>query len=382
MFRKNSFIRGALCCLLIWCLAIDPVAFAWDPVAHYFIAKEAAAQKGSAPSGVEDYANLPDYEASAAQSGFLWLTRATTPYFCWSHGVQSNGTTSTDTIVGCPIVPTYPDDGRYPGLVMKDLVVSKLKSLHGRPSNDPLLIDMQNTVNGFRVHNAADRQVHWSFFMGATTSMQDPYLRGQAWTVHHGCKEAWADYEVLIQKAFGGNSTAAFTASGSIATTSSIPNGIGFRGNAQLMYFAQEAYRKNGYAIDAANTTRLTPQTVGEIQTALTTGEAATIRNWLQQTNWAVWEAVGVKVVCQGSFVWMDQNNVPHTISTATPANNQAEYTLLCQLRDWTVQQNFNDWRTWNQNVLDAKYSASVNDGAAWMVDFRTFPTLFWGLTA
>ncbi len=183
---------------LFFCLLMRD-AFGWCPIAHYLIAREAAKQKGIRDKDypLEHYANLPDYEPSKELSVVKGIGPQVTDYFCWSHGVIDKGLHRTSLIIVLPKVPEYADDGRYPGPVMKSLLTEKL-DLRGISFKGDRHWDLMNTVNGFRVHNAADRVVHFDFFRGAEEDyLMDDNLKKEAWIIHHGLKEVYADYLLL-----------------------------------------------------------------------------------------------------------------------------------------------------------------------------------------
>ncbi|MBD3183491.1 hypothetical protein GF312_14445 [Candidatus Poribacteria bacterium] len=184
--------------LVVICMMLTE-AFGWCPIAHYLIAREAATQKGIRDKDhpLEHYANLPDYEPSKELSVVQGVGQKVTDYFCWSHGVIDKGLHRTSLIIVLPKVPEYADDGRYPGPVMKSLITEKL-DLRGIAFKGDRHWDLMNTVNGFRVHNAADRVVHFEFFKGAEEDyLMDDYLKKEAWIIHHGLKEVYADYLLL-----------------------------------------------------------------------------------------------------------------------------------------------------------------------------------------
>ena len=114
-----TFLLGVMLCV--------SNARAWGPIAHYIITKEAL---GTSGSEVAPYSNLPD--AWSSQEGILaWLD--TGVYFRWSHGVIDHG--HYNVYLGfawIPKKPTFPDDGRYPGQVMKELIEHKLDNTTGK----------------------------------------------------------------------------------------------------------------------------------------------------------------------------------------------------------------------------------------------------------
>ena len=195
--------------LMVICIA-NCSLYAWNPIAHYLITRAAAKQMGIHDPNhrVEDYANLPDYEDSKKWNFFdaneVGLGQQITRKFCWSHAVIDKGILDvSDTIkinsepckLVAPAKPTYPDDGRYPGPVMKELITKKL-DLRGIDYGSDKHWDLMNTVNGFRSHNAADRIVHFDWFHGAEEEYSNEF-RKEAWIAQHGLKEVWADYQIL-----------------------------------------------------------------------------------------------------------------------------------------------------------------------------------------
>ncbi|MCX7935488.1 MAG: hypothetical protein N3A66_09560, partial [Planctomycetota bacterium] len=178
MVGRDSIWFRFVCAAVALCHLLSAPALAWCPIAHYAIAREAALDKGWSPQAAERIArcaNLPDYVPSKEQDTMdglkplpgLYLN----PYFCWSHAVQDTGFFRSDRSVAGglmavhgPLKPLYPDDGRYPGAIMRELFVKKL-DLRGVPTER--LDSMRYAINGFRSHNAADRVVHFDFFQGA-----------------------------------------------------------------------------------------------------------------------------------------------------------------------------------------------------------------------
>jgi len=200
--EKRRSMR-AIALVVVLCLIHGDV-FAWCPIAHYLIARAAAKKKGihNPHYRVEHYANLPDYEESKkwnfADGDMLGIGKQVTRKFCWSHAVLDVSGTLPFPIgakLVAPGKPSYPDDGRYPGPLMAELL-RRVLDLRGIAEGSERHWDLMNTVNGFRAHNAADRQVHFEWFEGATRdrSYED---RTEAWVAHHGLKEVWADYHLL-----------------------------------------------------------------------------------------------------------------------------------------------------------------------------------------
>lgn len=209
------------------------VAYAWNPVAHYIMAQELNLDPL--------YANLPD--AWPSHSG-----TAISEKFCWSHALQDSG---YNGIV--PLVPIYPEDGRWPEYDMRILAKYKLKN----PSPTA-----NKTVEGFAAHNATDKVVHYAYFEGGTSAL---------W-LSHSRKEKWADYVIFAWK----KANATFDANGEFVDASVVFGEDGnvlpalvFRtdvtGDAVLLRLAQKVYRKNGRKTDADGTGELDVDTVATI---------------------------------------------------------------------------------------------------------------------
>ncbi len=304
--------------------------FAWGPIAHYVITKEALGNEGVT---MAPYANLPD--AWPSQTGLLgWLD--TGIYFRWSHGVIDHG--HYNLYIGTawvPKKPTYPDDGRYPGQVMKELLDNKLDNSGGKWGDSAILRLVQK---GFRAHNAADRIVHWDFFLGAHDALTNSE-KIEAWTVHHGLKETWAEYMILEQQ-YPSN-TISFQDNGSIAPPNScqslgIPN---LNGNvtymAKLLRTAQGVYRKNRtrhrVSVGDEDYYSFTPQATSEIATLIQNFNTDLQRHF-NKSHWAIWEAANINFV--SDYVISKPDGSTRPVTFETPNTLEDEYELLKQVQE------------------------------------------------
>ena len=112
--------------------------------------------------------------------------------------------------IAVPNVPMYPNDGRYPGTKMWNLVRRKML-LTGYSAQDIHVMEL--AAKGFRAHNAADGgfvdaespdgpgKAHFDFFLGGSIN---------AWSIEHRVKEKWADYMVFIYNRYHGDTSMAF----------------------------------------------------------------------------------------------------------------------------------------------------------------------------
>ncbi len=294
------------------------------PIAHYIITKEALGTNGAE---VAPYSNLPDVWPS--QTGPLaWLD--TGIYFRWSHGVIDNGHYNVYLgLAWLPKKPTFPDDGRYPGEVMKDLIAHKFDNANGKWGNLDVLRKVQR---GFRAHNAADRVVHWEFFLGATDAMTNSEKQ-DAWTVHHGLKETWAEYIILAQQYLGQVIT--FQDTGSIAPPQTcqslgIPNlNTNAIYMAKLLRTAQGAYRKNRTihcVADGSEDYDFVPQAASEIATIIQDFNAELLGHF-NKSHWALWEAGNINFL--SDYVKANSDGSTTSVIFETPNTLEAEYALL-----------------------------------------------------
>ncbi len=206
----------------------------YGSIVHWIIAEEV----GSDPS----YANLPDVWPSTSA---IWVSEK----FCWSHA-------AIDMNPGpwIPNTPVYADDGRYPGFDMWCIARYKLKS----PSSIAL-----KTAEGFVCHNAADRNVHWTYFEGGTLDN---------WIEDHQYKELWAEYIVFAwvkcEVDFDGGevlelSDKMFDANGNVQSARAFTMDV--LGDGRLLNLSQKSYRKNGRYTDSDGTGDLDVDTTSTI---------------------------------------------------------------------------------------------------------------------
>ena len=340
----------------------------WGPIAHYIITKEALGSEGVT---VAPYANLPD--AWPSQTGLLaWLD--TGVYFRWSHGVIDHGHYNAYIgTVWLPKKPTFPDDGRYPGQIMKKLIEHKINNSIGKWGNIEKLRLVQK---GFRAHNAADRIVHWEFFLGAIDVMTTSE-KIEAWTVHHGLKETWAEYLILADQY--PSKTIIFHSDGFIVPPQTclslgIPNLSGnINAMAKLLRLAQRVHRKNRIRhFESGNDEdyQFTPQTESEIA-ALIQAADTNLSTHFNKTNWAKWEAVNVNFL--SDYLRDNGDGTTTTVSFDTPRTLQDEFELLLQAREkfenetafLTHRQNIGF--IWNKNDLASRFNSSKTKVQEWV---------------
>ena len=390
-------------------------AFGWCPIAHYLIAREAAKQKGIRDKDhpLEHYANLPDYEPSKELSVVQGVGQKVTDYFCWSHGVIDKGLHRTSLIIVLPKVPEYADDGRYPGPVMKSLITEKL-DLRGIAFKGDRHWDLMNTVNGFRVHNAADRVVHFEFFKGAEEDyLMDDDLKKEAWIIHHGLKEVYADY--LLLEEYGYDIEDALSNPNSykieykLSFLDPTPPGaptsynvwvdkeeniqstiemheshpyvehiktenfnllntnaeafilwgdtgvksLGFKGNAALMNLAQKISRKNRRNLHASgNPEYVNVQTIEEINEILrTSDEAKHVLDLFSLHHWATWEHPVVPDLTDLEYV-IDDDGTKVRMDNPTPLGHRAEYEHLLEVATFLKERrdnSINHYPVWTE---------------------------------
>lgn len=156
------------------------------------------------------------------------------PWFAWAHGVQTTGQNPLYLWI-CPNIPTYPyAENREPGLYMQTLVNTKFKIPTGSPSP-------AKTALSFRYHNAADGEVHFSYFTGGS-----PW----GWFVGHYVKEEWAEYMIYTEKMGGTfkNYTATYDSAGNVVYSDGEtvePIVAECKGDPKTIQLAQCAYVKN-----------------------------------------------------------------------------------------------------------------------------------------
>lgn len=161
-------------------LSISMPIMAWGPVAHFMITKKAGF------ADVAQYAQMPDYASD-------WILAGQN--FCWAHGVQN---TSTGLI---PEVPSYPDQGQYPGPDMLRYISMNSSEAYISQNSQ----DMRSIALGFIAHNAADRPVHWKWFLGWQGQWGTESNAYNRWRSEHKDKERFSEYCVLINEVGAGN---------------------------------------------------------------------------------------------------------------------------------------------------------------------------------
>lgn len=351
-------------------LLLCHAASAWGPIAHYIITKEAL---GTNNAGVAPYSNLPD--AWSSQEGLLaWLD--TGIYFRWSHGVIDHGHYNAYIgTVWLPKIPTFPqpDDGRYPGMVMKELIEHKIDNSSGKWGD---LENLRLVQKGFRAHNAADREVHWGFFLGAADDMTTSE-RKEAWTVHHGLKETWAEYLILEQQY--PTNTIAFNSDGSIAQPSSCQSlgmpdlNASVASMAKLLRTAQGVYRKNRTrhrVSDGDEDYSFTPQSTSKIATLIQNFNTDLLGHF-NKSHWAAWEAVNINFV--SDYIKSNPDGSTTTVTFETPNTLEAEYILLQQAKEKFDNELELKVRRealgflWKSNVLLEKKNSSKTKVSAWV---------------
>jgi len=348
-------------------------AFGWGAIAHYLVAKQAGEEKGAdyrnSTDKVEDYASLPDYVSSREVAWLIPIVLVTSKEFRWSHAVIDQGTVANVPIlVYVPKKPAYadPDDGRWPGSVMAG-ICKKLDTTGMSPEKKWELL---NTINGFRAHNAADTLVHFEYFDGATEA-RSPQERGDAWVIHHGLKEVWADF-VLLRNASGGTIT--WNPNGSITPPTGMS--ITLKGNAMLMQLAQKAQRKNrnhdrigGLFGDV----EFQVQTVAKITEQITKKNNDDFVGFFSKTRWGTWKA-GVKLV-RSVYLYDEGTQTWNEVNTNEPSSLREESERLDDLasglnseKDHNHQNGLmNTFGKWDDPDVFGKYDDSVTKSKQWM---------------
>jgi hypothetical protein len=262
---------------------------------------------------------------------------------------------------------------------MKMLIRDKLR-LKGKVDNATLL-ELQNTVNGFRAHNAADRKAHFEFFL----ALEDPNdMDPSCWIVDHGLKEWWADYIALQVYGFGGHIASMFTDDGHIAVNNliegSIPKtGPPFKGNAGLMELAQEVHRKNRWKIRPDKTdpseVYLQVQSAAEIREAIGAFMHTTVgqTNLFEATLWAGklnWVASIPCIGDMGDFVINDpETGQRRYVTIDIPAQNRQEYQWLLDYAVYS-KDHFGETdpkRVWDNEDEDVRFQESISKAQEWM---------------
>ena len=184
MMRKINYIVFFITALFIHTVR------AWCPVCHYAIARDCGFSHEEA-----GLFNLPDawdsYKLIYLEGDSLRLY-AITDNFCWSHSVARTGRTVIASLdIGLPLVPSYHLE-REPGAIIKNLIENS-KVLHWGAANSQTSTegDPVKTALYMSGHNAADYNVHWSYFGGGS-------LNG--WYTEHKIKEEWCDYAIAARK--------------------------------------------------------------------------------------------------------------------------------------------------------------------------------------
>lgn len=361
----NTLILPVLCFFLLCSRAS---LLAWCPIAHYVMARTSLGNTSAR------FANLPD--AWESQNYSFPLSITISPYFCWSHGVISQGTYSEKTMSPrIPLRPEYGDDGREPGEAMLHFVENLLDfSDRAWGSQDVL----REACLGFIAHNAADRHVHWSVFQaGVQGSTRE---RIEAWTIHHGLKETWADFlilESLYPPNQEGRRCISFNDDGSISPPPSLvptvnPQASGSNGKelssplafagpgngrpeileplAKLLRLSQMTYNKNRCRTSVVNDDEIGLGVQSESQIVnLLRAQNNLLNNLFTARHWGIWELSGTGY----NFV-QDIPKVPviypdgkiRTTDFDTPASLKVEYQLLTYLAEWYPQWDITEIRT------------------------------------
>ena len=179
-------------------------------------------------AGRQSVGELPDIWPSREGS----LGNVITKGFCWSHAVQR--------APGEPLVPPTPQnvDDREPGAEMYILIGNKLSA----PGPQALA-----TALAFMGHNAADREVHYGYFLGGSIFN---------WWRQHAWKEEWADYMIYTERLGGGFSDRWVTddpETGAGHWVYDVPTlriTVKCSGDADLIQLAQRVYHKNRFSTD------------------------------------------------------------------------------------------------------------------------------------
>lgn len=344
---------------------------AWGPIAHYLISKETAGEV------VAQYANLPDAWESNSYPDY-GLTIEVTDYFCWSHAVRSDGVLDLvwDSIPGTDLNPVeipkkpilHPDETAIePGHVMRIFLNGKVDLDRRWPpiqnppqgtDSRPIMAHLQNAASGIASHNDKDHLVHWTYFLGATGNEQTADEAQDAWIIHHGLKEHWAEYIFLATQLLGKHELVRsdFDASGHIQFPSTNPDGSQFmvprlaieelhvnnysndkiNSLAWLLRLAQAAYNKNRTSRSTTDATKygLDVQSAEDIRKLLKKQDLL-LRNYFTQSHWARWEMVEnyMPVNFQGgSLIVTLLDGTTETMDYDTPDNLWIEWQLLKNL--------------------------------------------------
>ena len=308
--NRTTTVKAAMLLVGIFLLATPPDSRAWGPIAHYLITRH---NHGEA---IARYANLPDAWESRTEPDY-GLTVDITPYFCWSHGVRNTGVIDLpNSMIEVPRKPVYhPAFPAYePGAVMVALLNGKVNLAqrwtdYNPPDDGPTIAShLANASLGFALHNEEDSPVHWDYFLGATGNEASNSESQDKWSIHHGLKEAWADYVLLATQVFHKRELERtdFDLKGHIV----LPSGyspsmlaIDWRDEhncydnylveslAWLLRLAQAAYNKNRTSRSTIDTSKygLPVQSLAKIENLLKTQDAK-LRQYFSLSHWATWE--------------------------------------------------------------------------------------------
>lgn len=355
-------------------LASTTDAFGWGAIAHFLVAKQAGEGKGTdyrnSTDKVEDYASLPDYVSSREIAWLIPIVLVTSKEFRWSHAVIDQGTVANVPILTyVPKKPAYadPDDGRWPGKIMAGIC----KKLDTTGMTDAKKWELLNTINGFRAHNAADTLVHFEYFDGATEA-RSPQERGDAWTIHHGLKEVWADFVLLRNQYTGGVITWIDDKNIDPPTGMSIT----LKGNAMLMQLAQKAQRKNRNHDRIGGlfgNVEFQVQTVDKIAEQITKKNDDDLVGFFNKTRWGTWK-VGVKLI-RSVYLYDDATQTWGEVNTNEPSSLKEEYGRLIDLASGLnaekehnhqngLMTTFGKWETAD---VETHYNSSVTKSKSWM---------------
>lgn len=345
----------------------------WYVIGHYLSALEASKLRSDVPSGIERYANLPDYHDNKQ---FVWyvVKFINTPQFCWSHGLVSSGSYGGITL-------TNANDGREPGAVMAELLRSKIST--NVFADEGTKLAAKNTINGFLAHNAADAIVHFNFYPQSSTTN---------WIVHHGFKEIYAEYLLLKEKAFSGDGAAMFDnygcvnrlhfAAESLLNTTDTALGIPYLTDspretdmtARMMCLSQRVLQKNrglwreGWAVNSTYVADDVARITKDLNKAealqnyfadwTSEGVYVTGTYW-QRAPWAVWEPL----ITPTYSYQVSNGSVAVTTYTTNgpPANLRMEYQQLCGWYAWSQQtQSPGSAQRWDDAAIKQRYDDSV----------------------
>lgn len=226
----------------------------WLGIAHYEITKAA----GSDYYFYAKNSQIADYEPNMYLGKFDWgvFVFGDIPKgFLWTHATQYCGYIPVNAILflegRLPIAPAgYPDDGRYPGPDMLEFIEKKIKN---PPEGDEKLI-CKDAFMGWVAHNAADRVVHYNYFLGYRPDLDgDDVVDGAfIWLDHHKKKEQLSEYMIYFYLYFGGTPT--FSSDGKIILVAEYASEHGtpcysYIGETIAKYtiLSQKVYRKNRY---------------------------------------------------------------------------------------------------------------------------------------